>query len=174
MVEAPLKGRIENSNVIVLGDDAIKLWNSGFYGELRDGELILTSFEALFLVEGGRLAVYDGDRALSFQDLLHYFLRYDSDVWIKYLIYSDLRRRGYVVKPGFGGGVSFRVYRRGAIIGREPAKYLVYGFVEGKPIELKCLSEIIREARSARKDLILAIVDRQGEVTYYDVTQVTL
>lgn len=174
MSEPLLKGRLDGLRVVVVGDDANKLWSSGYYGELEDDCLILASFEALYLVEKERLAVYDDGNRFSFQDLLNYFLRDDPDIWIKYLIYSDLRRRGYVVKSGFGGKISFRVYRRGAVIGKEPAKYLVYGSVEGKPIELTGLSGMVREARSARKDLILAIVDRQGEVTYYDVAQVNL
>jgi len=174
MGEIAFKGHVKGSSVVILGDDASKLWSSGYYGELKDDCLILASFEALYLVERGRLIVYDDGKRLSFQDLLNHFLKEDPDIWIRYLIYSDLRRRGYVVKSGFGGKISFRVYRRGAVVGKEPAKYLVYGSVEGKPIELTSLSEMVREARSARKDLILAIVDRQGEVTYYDVTQVNL
>lgn len=174
MSEAPFKGFVRASSVVVMGEDASRLWSSGYYGEFRDDCLVLASFEALYLVERGRLAVYDDGNCLGFRELLSYFLRNDPNIWIKYLIYSDLRRRGYVVKAGFGGKISFRVYRRGAAVGKEPAKYLVYGAVEGKPIELSLLSEMVREARSARKDLILAIVDRQGEVTYYDVSQVNL
>jgi len=172
--EEKFSGKLEGLNVIVSGDDAVKLWNYGFYGEFRGGVLVVSAPEALYLVEQGRLRVFDGDVELDFRGLLNHFLKLDPDIWVKYLIFSDLRRRGYIVKPGFGSKISFRVYRRGATIGKEPAKYLVFGAVEGKPIELSSLSEMVREARSARKDLILAIVDRQGEVTYYDVTHVTL
>ncbi|MCS7386483.1 MAG: tRNA-intron lyase [Candidatus Methanomethylicota archaeon] len=174
MAEEKYSGELEGLRVVVRGEDAVKLWNYGFYGEFREGVLVVSAPEALFLVKQGKLRVFLGEVELDFKALLNHFLKLDSDIWVKYLIFSDLRRRGYIVKPGFGSGISFRVYRRGAVMGKEPAKYLVYGAVEGKPIELSSLSRMIREARSARKDLILAIVDRQGEVTYYDVTLVTL
>ncbi len=166
-------GRLRGHKVVVEGEDAVKLWNYGYYGEFRDGVLELSPPEALYLIFRGKLIVYDGSEKLGFTSLLLRFLKIDPKIWIKYLIYSDLRKRGYVVKPGFGG-VSFRVYSRGAEIGKEPAKYLVYGLTEGKPIEIAELSKMIEEARSARKNLILAIVDRQGEVTYYDVTCIRL
>ncbi|RLE50203.1 MAG: tRNA-intron lyase [Candidatus Methanomethylicota archaeon] len=169
------KGKLKETKVIVEGVDAIKLWNYGYYGEFRNGILELSAFEALYLVNRGKLKVFnDCNEELNFSSLLNFFLKIDHNIWIKYLIYSDLRKRGYIVKPGFGTKISFRVYRRGAEIGKEPAKYLVYGIVEGKPIELSELSEMVKEARSTRKELILAIVDRQGEVTYYDVTCVRL
>jgi len=55
----------------------------------------------------------------------------DSEVLTKFLIYRDLRNRGYVVKDGFGFGSDFRVYERGHF-GEKGAKFLIFGLNEGQ------------------------------------------
>jgi len=160
-----------NEKTVVYGRDAEHLWKMGFYGELHEGRLTLLPVETLYLVENGKIKVYLDNRLLSFNELLHYFLRYDPEVWIKYVIYSDLRRRGYIVKSGFGG-TSFRVYEKGAEVGKNPANIIVYGVVEGKPISLNELKEIVATAKSLKKEMVLAIVNGQCEVAYYKVSEV--
>jgi len=81
----------------------------------------------------------------------------------------DLRKRGYLVRTGYGDGIDFRVYKRGADFEKEAAKYLIYPVFEGNPIELKDLDKISRVAMSSRKDLIVATVDRLSKAIYYSV-----
>lgn len=167
-------GRLVEDKTIVYGEYANIIWNDGYYGEKEDGNLVLTPFETLFLVGNGKLKIFiNHEKSLSFNELLNNFLKYDPNIWIKYIIYSDLRSRGYIVKKGFND-MSFRVYERGTIIGKDPAKFIVYGVMEGKPISLYELKELVDSAKDIRKDLILAIVDRQNEVAYYNVSEILL
>lgn len=156
-------------------DDAKQLYQSGFYGEMaEDGRLLLNDVEGLYLLDLGRINVFnDRGEPLSFQELIERLHRKDANIWDKFLIYSDLRKRGLTVKPGFRS-LEFRVYRRGAVVGQEAAKYIIDGVREGADINISELSDIVREARSSRKELILAVIDGQGEVTYYEVSQITL
>ncbi|MEM4643522.1 MAG: tRNA-intron lyase, partial [Candidatus Bathyarchaeia archaeon] len=96
----------------------------------------------------------------------------DENIWAKYLVYRDLRSRGYVVRGGFGLGIDFRVYDRGDY-GKDAAKYLIMTLQEGKPIKLERLTQIIKQCRSLKKDLILAVMSRRGEIVYYSVSQLT-
>jgi len=66
--------------------------------------------------------------------------------------------------------VELRLYKRGAEAGKEGAKYLVFGVAEGIPIDLRTIIEKAREARNLRKELIIAVIDSQGEVCYYAIT----
>ncbi|RLE56912.1 MAG: tRNA-intron lyase [Candidatus Methanomethylicota archaeon] len=166
-------GKVLGDRITVSGADATRLHNKGFYGEFENGILVLSTVEALYLLDRGKIRLVINSTELSFEDAVKYFSKFDRDLWVKYIIYSDLRRRGYVVKSGFGG-LSFRVYERGASVGREAAKYLVFGALEGKSLSLSELYEMVRSARNSRKNLILAIVDRHDDVTYYDVTEVVL
>jgi tRNA-intron endonuclease len=161
-----------NDKTVIYGKDAENLWKMGFYGEIREEVLTLLPVETLYLVENGKIRVcLSKDRFLSFNELLHYFLKYDPEVWIKYIIYSDLRKKGYIVKSGFGG-ISFRVYEKGAEVGKSPANIIVYGVIEGKPIGLNELKEIVSTAKSLKKEMVLAIVNGQCEVAYYKVSEV--
>ncbi len=156
-------------------EEAKQLHSSGYYGEYLEGKLRLSSVEVLHLLERGRIKVIDKDgKELSFDELARRLVTKDPQVWLKYLIYSDLRRRGYVVKEGFSGGVEFRVYRRGAETGEEGARYIVYGVVEGEPLDLASLYNMAKTARALRKEPVLAIINRQGEVCYYEVSLITL
>ena len=165
---------LSREGVVISGRDAESL-NSRGYGIKSNGKLILAPYESLFLVEKGIIEVKkkkSGEK-LTFQDLLQYFRRYDKNVWVKFLIYRDLRNRGYVVREGFGLGIDFRLYDRGDY-GKEPAKSIVLGILEGKPISIKELSEVLRKVQNLKKKLILAVVDRRGEVVYYSLSKLSL
>ncbi len=52
-------------------------------------------------------------KTVDFQSLLHCYEVQNENAWVNYLVYRDLRSRGYVVSEGFGGGIDFRIYERG-------------------------------------------------------------
>ena len=70
---------------------------------------------------------------------------------------------------GYGDGIDFIVYKRGADFENEAAKYLIYAVFEGSPIELRDLDTISRIAMSSRKDLIIATVDSLSKAVYYSI-----
>ncbi|MHA1238648.1 MAG: tRNA-intron lyase [Candidatus Odinarchaeia archaeon] len=165
----------EDNKVVVEGSAAQMIHNKGHYGRFEEGKLILEPVEVLLLFERKRLKVKDSaGKELTFHDILNRFLDADKNIWTKYLVYRDLRSRGYTVSLGFGSGIDFRVYDRGAVIDENAAKYLVHVIVEGKPMQIAELEKIVKMASSSRKKLALALVDRQGEPTYYFVSEIEL
>ncbi|RZN57346.1 MAG: tRNA-intron lyase [Candidatus Methanomethylicota archaeon] len=170
----PEKAILMGNKIIVTGSGAEKLHEQGYYGEWEDNKLVLFDVEALYLLDNNKIILVDeSNKVLTFQELVNLLLKNDPNIWLRYLLYSDLRRRGYVVKEGYGKGLEFRVYRRGAMIGKEPAKYLVYGLMEGKTISISELKNISNKAKLSNKDLIIAVIDRQGEITYYETMEIT-
>jgi tRNA-intron endonuclease len=77
------------------------------------------------------------------------------------------------VREGFGFGVDFRVYERGEY-NKGAAKYLVLSIQEGKPISMEKLTHILLRSQSLKKELVLASMNRRGEIVYYSVSQLTL
>ncbi len=145
------------------------------FGEKSDGgRLELPSWEALYLLREGMIEVQDEatGQKLDFNKLLEVFSEKDEAVWPKYLVYRDLRSRGYVVKPGFGGGLDFRVYERGAY-GKQPSRFLVLTVSEGKPLPVGQLAKALETAQKAKKEVIIAVVERRGEVVYYSLSSFT-
>ncbi len=92
---------------------------------------------------------------------------------MKYLIYRDLRSRGYVVREGFGLGIDFRVYERGEY-GKATADYLILGIQEGKPTSVEELARVLKHVQSLKKELVLAVVNRRGEIVHYTLSKLTM
>ena len=173
MTEKKYQAKIR-SNEIIIDDPGVigELYDLG-YGIIIDHKLKLETFEALYLVEKGRIILVDDNHALTPEESIDRLSKIDQKLWIKYTVYNDLRNRGYIVKPGFTHeDIEFRVYERDAKPGKEPAKYLVRVLIEGEPILMKKLMEMVRSARDSRKDLVIAIIDAQGDIAYYEVSEV--
>jgi tRNA-intron endonuclease len=84
----------------------------------------------------------------------------------EFLIYRDLRSRGYVAKEGFGFGNDFRVYERGDYE-RKPARYIVFGINEGTNTTAKEFASTVRQIQKMGKEAVVAVIERRGEVIYY-------
>lgn len=170
-------GVFQNGRVLVTGRGASILFNTGFYGELKDpNTLHLSDVEATNLIERKRLVVLDEETSspLTLQQIVHHFAMKNNEFWVNYLVYKDLRMRGYVVRIGFKDPILFRVYHRGGQPGQDPAKLFVAPMVEGKRLPLETLEYLFSIALAARKQLLLAVIDRSGDVTYYRAQEIDL
>ncbi len=172
--ELKIKSLLTEKGVKISNESDANELSSRGYGVPEDKKLLLAFYEALYLMEKGILEVEDkkGEKE-DFQGLLQRYKQVDSEAWIKYLAYRDLRSRGYVVREGFGLGVDFRAYERGEY-SKDTAKYLILSIQEGKPVTLQDLTTSLRQSQSLKKELVLAVMNRRGEVVYYSVSQLTM
>lgn len=144
-----------------------QLRNKG-YGDKEDNNYLLETYEALYLLHLNKLVITNGN-VVDFSDLMKHALKYDKEIVTKFLVYRDLRSRGYVVKEGFGFGTDFRVYERGGYE-KKRAKYVVFCVNEGINVKVGELSKHVREIETMGKNAIAAVVERRGEVIYYKLT----
>jgi tRNA-intron endonuclease len=170
-----VRGALSERGVTVSAAQSLESFTSRGYGVLEDKELSLSFYEALFLQSKGVLDVFKGrvKKPLDFRELLHQFEIVDKNAWTRYLVYRDLRSRGYVVRDGFGLGIDFRVYERGEY-GKATAPYLVLVLQEGKPVSVKELARVLKNVQGLKKTLALAVVNRRGEVVYYTLSRLTM
>ncbi|TKJ21428.1 MAG: tRNA-intron lyase [Promethearchaeota archaeon Loki_b32] len=174
-----VEGSIEKDKVIITDKKGFEeFYATSFIGSIEkntNGQeiLIIDAVEVLLLCERNRILVWEdndkNENLYDFEGLLTYFTQYDEKLWQKYIIYMDLRKRGYIVRTGYGDGLDFRVYKRGADFEKDSAKFLIFPVFEGNPIELRDLDKMSRVAMSSRKDLIVATVDRLSKPIYYSV-----
>ena len=180
--KAQFEGILKNDKLIISDPDAInEIYFNSYIGNLEKNDdnkeiLVLDPVEVLLLCERKRILVYldsikNEDSLYEFEDLLEYFSQFDDRLWQKYIIYMDLRKRGYIVRAGYGEGIDFRVYKRGADFEKDSAKFLIYPVFEGYPIDLRDLDKMSRVAMSSRKDLVVATVDRLSKPIYYSVNK---
>ena len=164
-------GTLAEKGVLIAEQSSIDALTSRGYGTLEEKVFTLSFFEALYLANKGMLEVKnDKGKAVDFQSLLRCYEAVNENAWVSYMVYRDLRSRGYVAREGFGGGIDFRVYERGGY-GKDTAPYLVLSIQEGKPLGMDQLADALRQVQSQKKEMVLAVMNRRGEIVYYSVSQ---
>jgi tRNA-intron endonuclease len=149
--ELKTTGVLTEKGVEIAEQSSIDALSQRGYGTAENDVFTLAFYEALYLLDKELLEVKDKKGQLvDFQALLQSYEKTNANAWVNYLVYRDLRSRGYVVREGFGAGTDFRIYDRGAY-GKDTASYMVLG----------------------TQEVILAVMNRRGETVYYSVSQLT-
>ena len=136
----------------------------------RIGEKIHYSpSETLYLFEEKKLVVLKGNKKLSREELIKKLQRIDKKFQTKYPVFKDLRKKGYVVKTALKFGAEFRVYPKGKNPDNSHAKWIVFTDKETGRLSWHDFSAKNRVAHSTKKNLLIAVVDQEGDVLYYEV-----
>ena len=161
-----MNGTLRDGVVRVGGDARQRFYDSGGYGRPADGdELVLAPVEAAHLLYRGDLdAVVDADGTeLDFQGFLT-----RTDGVLRFVVYKDLRDRGFYLSPAREGwvddpaGVDFVVYPRGKGPTDDAVAYRVNVVGERAPLPAAGVD-----------DDVLAVVDEDGELTYFGTEWIT-
>lgn len=169
-----MSGKLVGESVIV--DDpaeASQIHNKGSYGVPQSGGgLKLELMEAIYLVESDRLSVASDGSPISAADLLRTGHKASEGFEVRYLVFRELRQRGYVVKTS-SPPLDFRVFPRGGAPNKTPSKWWVAAISERSTFELGSLLEHLDRTSDVHKKLLLAVVDEESDVTYYEVKRAT-
>jgi tRNA-intron endonuclease len=149
--------------------ESMNLQEKSSLGEKKQGKVIYTLVETLFLLERKKANILVKNKEIEFKDLLKKLSRKDKKLPLKYICYKDLREKGYVVKTALKFGADFRVYPKGKRPGTEHAKWIVFVESEKNSTSWHEFSSKNRVAHSTKKNLLLAIVDEEEDITYYEV-----
>jgi tRNA-intron endonuclease, archaea type len=157
--------------VVPVRNEADSLINDG-YGIRVNGLLELESAEALYNIERGKIMVVDEktNRNISFSELLHIFLDRDPKSWTRFLVYKDLRTRGFIARRDFTLSTDLVVYERGSF-NKELPLIRVAIVSEGSPENIEGLLELAQRTEKDKLQLKLAVVDRRGETVYYSLSE---
>jgi tRNA-intron endonuclease len=154
-----------------------KVYEPGFYGKQIGDRLELALVEALLLLKRGRIRVLRDGQPMNFQELYEHARRIDPRIPHRYRVYEDLRERGLLVRTGFKFGCDFRVYERGVSLKKGPkaakehTKWIVFSVPEDFTCSFQELSRAVRLAHNIRARMLWAIVDNEGDCTYYQITR---
>ena len=165
-----IQGVLIKNQIMVLNPDSQKDLEQKGYGEFEKNKFYLKSFESLYLLYTGALTLFKGKKKVGFDSLIQICKKNDEGILTKFLVYRDLRTRGYTVKDGFGFGSDFRVYSKGDF-GEKGAKFLVFGLSEGKQEKIGKFQKKIEEIIKMGKEPIIAVIERRGEIIYYKITR---
>ncbi|HTT35595.1 MAG TPA: tRNA-intron lyase [Thermoplasmata archaeon] len=167
-----MTGRLEADATVVVDDpiEASTVLARGFFGTLGGpGRLSLDRFESVYLSEMGRLGVVDArGRPVAWPDVYRRAARTGADFAVRYIVYRDLRQRGYVVRAS-PAPAAFAVLPRGGVLHKTPARYWVGVYSERVPFDLAALVDLVRRGQGAKKAVLLGVVDEESDLTYYRV-----
>ncbi|MFB6199531.1 MAG: tRNA-intron lyase [Candidatus Nanohaloarchaea archaeon] len=176
-------GKLSDTKVKVWDEeDAEEIHREFYYGKkLEDEEYLeLSLVEALHLYDRDELEILKDGEKLDREDIYHTFSQRDDDFDHKYAAYTDLRKRGFIVKTGFKFGAHFRVYPRGVNPykegpkrEKEHTKWVVHAVPENYQQSYEEMSRAVRLAQNIRARMVWAVVDSERQVTYYEVERIT-
>ncbi|TFG56296.1 MAG: tRNA-intron lyase [Methanomassiliicoccus sp.] len=165
-----MAGELVGESVIIADmAEGSQIYNKGYYGYPRaGGGLELDLLEALYLVECDKLRVEVAGKDLDHAALYRRVARSVEGLQPNYIVYRDLRQRGFIVKLD-QGEFDFRVYSRGDNPHNSQAKNWVLAISERNIFNIAALLEKSETSQRTRKDLLLGVVDEEGDITYYTV-----
>jgi tRNA-intron endonuclease len=149
-----------------LGTEGYTLYDQSGYGRKTKNGLTLAPVEILYLVYRDKIQVENH----SFDSLVAYFAK-EPSFFRSYLVYQDMRERGYAIQTG---PHDFRVFKRGQRPGKGESQYMMRVVSERDLIDFQTAQREIKATANMRKQHILAAVDDEGEITYYDLRLHTL
>jgi len=165
----PFTAVYTNNEVIVPNQsEADSLYQDG-YGYRKNQIHYLRGVEVLYNIERGRIVVVDEDTnaKLSFQKILQFFSRDNPEIWINFIVYKDLRTRGFIIEIK---EEKYWVYERGDYR-KQPASYQLKIISEGKPETIQKILGELELIEENSLNMKVAVVDRRGEIVYYGVDE---
>ncbi len=160
-------------NKILAADKWQQVYEPGYFGKELNGRLELALVEAVLLLKRGRIRVLKDGNPITFEELYKHAVTLDKRFPERYRVYEDLRERGLLVRTGFKFGCDFRVYERGVQLKKGPksakehTKWIVFCVPEDYTMSFQELSRSVRLAHNIRARMLWAIVDNEGDCTYY-------
>jgi len=159
------KGRLEGSLVIVEDPEAVSFLYEKGYGVMFGGTLRLKLVEAAYLVYRGFLEVDGAD----FWSLVEAGARENPEFWTILNVYSDLRNRALVAKPGVEDEEILVDWKKKERVRRLLVRVVREGIRVGFPL----FEELFRRALESGRELVMAVVDKEGVISYYIVEGVS-
>ena len=161
---------IEDSVIVKSQKEGSQLYNRGNYGyPMSGGGLELDLSEALYLLESKRLEVTLDGETVTFEELFNHASSILENFDINYLVYRDMRSRGFIVKAE-SGTFDLSVFPRGMTMSNSRPIYMVRAVSERSSFDIATYTGEVSETETRGKELLYGVVDEEGDVTYYKMS----
>jgi len=164
-IKAYLRGNTITSN----STEAYTLYEKSSFGEKKEDKIQYSFTETLFLIETHKMVLIFKEKELKNQEAFSNIYKIDKRIYLKYPIFKDLRKKGYIVKTALKFGADFRVYEKGKKPGKTHAKWIIFADHESKKLTWHEFSAKNRVAHSTKKNLLIAIIDEEEGILYYEI-----
>lgn len=167
MIDATLiSGKVSSNS-----SEAHALFAKSTFGEKSNQKIIYSNYEALYLSEESKIKVQNFQgKPIERKDLERKFSRIDKNFKTNYSVFKDLRKKGYIVKTALKFGGTFRIYEKGKNIGKSHSKWICFPVDENSKILWQDFTAKNRVAHSTKKNLLIAIVDEENSISYFEIS----
>ena len=152
---------------------AITLAKTKKLGEFKQNKVVYSNYEVFYLIETKKANPYLKEKRISQKKALKFLSKKDKEFLNNYLVFKDLRKKSYIPKTGLKFGAEFRVYsnpkNQKDSLTPSHAIWLTYITTSKQKINWKEFISKNRIAHSTAKKLLIAVVDSQQDITYYEV-----
>jgi tRNA-intron endonuclease len=158
---------ISSQSVRSSSAEAFALCDKSTIGEKREGYVSYSPVEALYLTQSGKMTIVSNSKNIGNEVILTKLRKVDSKVEEKCVVYIDMRKRGYVLKEGMKFGGDFRAYRSTE---KTHAPWIVQVVSNKDKLNWNEFAAKNRVAHSTHKKILLALVDSEWDVSYYETS----
>lgn len=166
-------GELNDNKVIFKKQKDIgRLYTKSHFGKLiSNNYLELDLVESVFLLAEGKIKIFQEENEIHFQDLVKIAAQKISDFEIKYLVFRDLRKRGYSIKSSKDKEfTTFYQFKQKKEMNGKEKQYFISAFSERDYLYFDDVNNMIKESIDRNGNLWFGIVDEEGDITYYDVS----
>lgn len=165
MIIINLIGNITKSN----NPKAYTLEKTQHFGKKNENTIEFSLFETMYLLETKKAIIKQNSKELTIKETEKKFSRIDKKFQTKYAVYKDLRKKGHIPKTALKFGAEFRVYEKGKGPGKGHSKWIVFTEKENGQNTWHDFTAKNRVAHSTNKKLLLAIVDDEKDISYFEI-----
>lgn len=163
-----IQATIIKNQITSNSSEAHAIFHKSHFGEKIGEKILYSSSEAFFLTEQNKIQISDfQNKPLTKNQLLKKLQRFDKNFALKYLVFKDLRTKGYIIKTALKFGTEFRVYDKNK--NSPHSKWLCYPVQENQSIKWQDVVARNRVAHSTKKNLLIAIVDEESDISYFEI-----
>lgn len=116
------------------------------------------------------IIIYIKGKVSDIQDIFDIMIQNKLYLWNLFVVYVDLRNKGYKVSIGNFDN-SLYIYSR---YNKENIKQVVFVLDENQEIDFEKVNQFISVAKQYNAECLIALVDKYGDITYYNLKEVNL
>jgi tRNA-intron endonuclease, archaea type len=169
-----ISGELVNNHILIKkSSDVGRLYNKSHIGTPVSGNILqLDLLEGVFLVDEGKMRLYQQSKPVDFQHLVMLAAQQIPDFETKYLVFKDLRNRGHAITAcSDGRPVTFQRFRQK---NESVPLCSIAAFSERDILDIDVTQQMISHVTKNKDVLWFALVDEEGDLTYYDVSAIDL
>lgn len=164
-----IKANLVSNQISSSSIEAFSLFESQWFGEKTNQKITYTKQEAMYLAETNKIQIFDmKNKEISKDELIIKFEKLDKKFNIKYLVFKDLREKGLIPKTALKFGTEYRVYDKKNKSSDNHAKWILSIHTENEKLSWHNFSAKNRIANSTNKKLLIAVLDEENNVSYYE------